>query len=253
MERLQKYLARCGVASRRKAEELIAQGHVKVNQQIVTEMGIKVSSKDNVMVDDVLVEALELKYFVMNKPRYVISAVDDDKNRKTVISILPESFKKYHLFPVGRLDYDTKGVLLLTNDGTFMNQLVGPQSLLEKEYLVRVTGIISKETIKKLSNGVEIDGRMTRKCKVYVESYDNTNLSSLVGVVLQEGKYHQIKKMFAAVGHNVKRLTRIRFGNIYIDQLQEGDIRELSIHEIKQLLVLSNTEQDYSEKKVRTY
>lgn len=239
MERLQKYIARCGVASRRKAEELIKAGRVKVNGVVVQEMGVKVSSKDLVTVDDLPITVASKKYLVMNKPRYIITSTDDEKGRDTVISILPHEYKDYRLFPVGRLDYDTKGVLLLTNDGELMNILVGPQSKLEKEYLVRIKGIITKKDLQKLSKGVDIDGYITRQCKTYLVSTDRKNNSSLVGIILQEGKYHQIKRMFAALGYEVKRLTRIRFGNITLENLREGSVRELKIHEVKTLRVLA--------------
>lgn len=251
MERLQKYLARCGVASRRRSEELIKEGHVTVNGELITEMGYKVTNKDTIAVDGEVVEVLEKIYLVLNKPRYIISSVNDDKKRKTVISILPKQYEKFYLFPVGRLDYDTKGVLLLTNDGEFMNTLVGPQSLLEKEYLVRIDGIISKEQIKQLENGVDIDGYITRKCKVFLDSVDRNNNSSLIRMILQEGKNHQIKRMIKAIGFEVKRLTRIRFGIITLEDLPEGGLRELKVHEIKTLLVDAKEEKDYSYKKTR--
>ncbi len=188
----------------------------------------------------------------MNKPRYLICSSKDEKDRETVISILPKNLQEYRLFPVGRLDYDTKGVLLLTNDGDFMNQLVGPKSLTEKEYLVRVEGIVKKEEIKKLIEGVEIEGGYkTRRCRAYIESIDTKNKSSLIGIVLQEGKKHQVKNMVAAIGHKAKRLTRIRFGCVSIEGLKEGDIRELTIHEVKTLLVDAVSEKDYTYKKVR--
>lgn len=253
MERLQKFLASCGVCSRRKAEELIRAGRVKVNGITITEMGYKVSGNDTVSVDDIDVDRNELKYYVMNKPRYIISSSNDEKNRKTVISILPKELEKYRLFPVGRLDYDTKGVLLLTNDGEFMNALVGPKSHTEKEYLVRVNGIITKPVLKAVENGVDIGGYVTRPCRCLLESVDKKNNSSLVRITLQEGKYHQVKKMFESVGFPVKRLTRVRFGVITIDGLAEGEIRELTIHEIKTLLVDANTEKDYSYKKARKF
>ena len=135
MERLQKYISRCGVTSRRKAEELITSGRVKVNGEVVTELGTKVTGNDIVMVDDEIITITDYVYLVMNKPRGVISTVSDELGRKTVISLLDEKYKDYHIYPVGRLDYDTKGVLLLTNNGEFMNTLVGPKSNLEKEYL----------------------------------------------------------------------------------------------------------------------
>lgn len=251
-ERLQKYMARSGVASRRHSEELIKEGKVSVNGVVITEMGYKVSKGDIVTVNGMEVTIEDKKYFVMNKPRYLICSSKDEKDRETVISILPKNLQEYRLFPVGRLDYDTKGVLLLTNDGDFMNQLVGPKSLTEKEYLVRVEGIVKKEEIKKLIEGVVIEGGYkTRRCRAYIESIDTKNKSSLIGIVLQEGKKHQVKNMVAAIGHKAKRLTRIRFGCVSIEGLKEGDIRELSIHEVKTLLVDAVTEKDYTYKKVR--
>lgn len=251
-ERLQKYMAKSGVASRRHSEELIKAGRVTVNGVVITEMGYKLSKGDTVAVDGMEITKEELKYYVINKPRYLICSANDEKDRKTVISILPESLKKYRLYPVGRLDYDTKGVLLLTNDGDFMNSLVGPRSLTEKEYLVRVEGIVTKEEVKKLSEGVIIDGNYkTRKCRTYIVSIDRVNKSSLIGIVLQEGRKHQVKNMVEAIGHKCKRLTRIRFGCVTIEGLKEGEVRELSIHEVKTLIVDSNTEKDYTIKKAR--
>ena len=240
MERLQKYIAMCGVCSRRKAEELITSGRVKVNGEVITELGTKVTGNDVVMVDDKVIEATEHVYLLMNKPRGVISSVSDDKNRKTVISILPPLYENYHLFPVGRLDYDTKGVLIITNDGEFMNTLVGPKSNLEKEYLARVEGIFTKSDLSNITKGVKIDNYVTRKCRGYIASVDSKNNSSSVGLIIKEGKNHQVKNMFESVGHPVKRLTRLRVGEITCEGLKEGEVRPLTIHEIKRLVVLSN-------------
>ena len=251
MERLQKIIAKCGVCSRRKAEELIASGKVEVNGVVVTEMGTKVSAKDVISVDGRVLEYVEKKYYCMNKPRYLISSVNDEHGRDTVISILPEQLKALRLYPVGRLDYDTKGVLLLTNDGDFMNTLVGPKSTLEKEYQVRVDGIFSKLMLKKLQNGVDIGGYVTRRCKAYIKEIDQVNKSTLVGIILQEGKYHQVKLMFEKLGFPVKRLTRIRFGCIDLEGLSEGDIRELTKNEVRLLINDSKTEKDYTPKRVR--
>lgn len=251
MDRLQKVIAQCGVCSRRKAEELIAQGKVEVNGKIVTEMGVKVSSKDIIVVEGQTLEFEEKRYYVMNKPRYLISSVNDEKGRETVVSILPNELKSLRLFPVGRLDYDTKGVLLLTNDGDFMNTLVGPKSTLEKEYLVRVEGIFPKFMLKKLQAGVDIGGYITRRCKAYIKEIDQVNKSTLVGIILQEGKYHQVKLMFESLGFPVKRLTRIRFGCIDLEGLSEGDIRELTKNEVRLLVKDSKTEKDYTPKRVR--
>lgn len=239
MERLQKIIAKSGLYSRRKAEELIASGAVKVNGEVVTTLGVKASYNDSITVNDQELTFNEKRYLVMNKPRYVISSVKDDKNRDTVISILPKELQGYGLYPVGRLDYDTKGVLLLTNDGDFMNNLVGPQSNLEKEYLVRLDGIISKDELRNMQKGVKIDDYITRKCKTYFVSSDKKNNSCLVGIILTEGKYHQVKNMFSAVGYEVKRLTRIKFGDVTTEGLKEGEVRNLTPHEIKRLIVLS--------------
>ncbi len=239
MERLQKIIAKGGVCSRRKAEELITSGHVKVNGVLVTELGFKASSSDAVTVDDQPVVSKELKYLVINKPRYVVSSVSDDHDRKTVISILPQYLQDLRLYPIGRLDYDTKGVLLLTNDGDFMNELVGPNSTLEKEYLARLDGIITRNELTRLQQGLKIEDYVTRRCKAYLSSVDHKNNSCLCGIILTEGKYHQVKKMFAEVGFPVKRMTRIRFGDITSEGLKEGEFRDLTPHEIKRLWAMS--------------
>ena len=256
-ERLQKYMARCGVASRRKSEELISSGRVSVNGEVITEMGYKISKGDEVKVDGKVIEAVsEKKYYLMNKPRSCLSTVSDPKGRKTVISILPEELKEYRLFPVGRLDYDTKGVLLLTNDGEFMNMLVGPKSNIEKEYLARVEGIVTKEELSILEKGVRIkddDNKyyLSRPCLCNIESIDKDNNSSLVRIIIQEGKYHQVKRMLEYINHDVKRLTRVRFGVVSIGEIKEGMVRELSIHEVKQLIADSKQTKKYEHLKMR--
>ncbi len=239
MERLQKYLARCGVASRRKAEEIISSGRVKVNGEVITEMGYKVSGNDTVEVDGEVLEIKDKIYLAMNKPRGIISSSNDEKGRKTVVSILPKEIQDYRVFPVGRLDYDTKGILLLTNDGEFMNTLVGPKSNLEKEYLVRVDGIASRDVTKKIAYGVDIGGYTTRRAFCEIVEVDNEHKSTLIRVIIREGKYHQIKRMFEAVGYPVKHLTRVRFGEITTEGLKEGEVRYLTPHEIKRLVAMS--------------
>jgi len=242
MERLNKKIAESGVCSRRKADELIASGVVKINGTVVTELGTQVSDKDEIEVNGRLIEKSEKKYLVMNKPRGVICTVKDDLGRKTVIDLLPENYGHYRLFPVGRLDYDTKGVLVLTNDGDFMNILIGPKSGLKKIYLARIEGVLLKETAERLEKGVIIDGAMTLPCLIDIESIDRKNNSTLVRITLTEGKYHQIKLMFELAGHKVKRLTRVAFGNLTASEIAEGSIRELSVHEVKTLRELSRAD-----------
>jgi 23S rRNA pseudouridine2605 synthase len=239
MERLQKRIANSGLCSRRKAEEYIKEGRVKVNGEVITEMGVKVSPSDTILVDDNPLPVLIKTYLVMNKPVGVLSSTTDDRGRKTVISILPQEYQGLGLYPVGRLDYDTKGVLLITNDGDFMNTLIGPKSNLKKEYLARIDGIITKEEVKNLAQGVYIDAKKTRKCDAKIIDIDKKNKSSLVSITLVEGNYHQVKNMFLALGYNVKKLTRVKFGEVEIGNLSPGEIRELKPHEIKRLVVLS--------------
>ena len=251
--RLQKYLASCGVASRRKAEELIANGQVSVNNEVITEMGYTVGAKDVIKVNGKLITKELKKYYVINKPRNIISAVTDDLNRTTVIDILPNEIKQERLFPVGRLDYDTKGILLITNDGDFMNALVGPRSGIEKEYLVRINGIVTKKELTVFEKGITIKGKKLLPALAEIESVDRKNNSSLIRIILTEGKYHQIKEMFAAINHPVKRLTRVRFGCIEINGLKEGQIRELSPHEIKALIGLAKKDKILKKDKVENY
>lgn len=239
MERLNKKIADAGICSRRKADDLISSGKVIVNGVVVTTLGTLISDKDEIIVDGTLIEKVEKKYLVMNKPRGVICSVSDELKRKTVIDLLPTHYKEYRLYPVGRLDYDTKGVLILTNDGPFMNMLVGPSSGLQKVYLARIDGIILKETMTRIEQGILIEGKMSLPSLLDIVSIDRKNNSTLVQVTLTEGKYHQVKQMFELVGHKVKHLTRIRFGNITVDNVAEGMVRELTVHEVKTLRELS--------------
>lgn len=253
MERIQKRIAASGVASRRKAEDLIREGRVKVNGHVVESLGMKVGPKDEVTVDDVVISKLSNLYLVLNKPRGYLSTVSDDLGRKTILDLVPDEFKSFHVFPVGRLDYDTKGVILLTNDGEFMNKMVGPKSGIQKEYLVRVKGIITSDAINRLQNGVMINGKMTLPSIVNIESIDQVNSSSLVDLTITQGMNHQVKEMFKSVGLEVKKLTRIRFGSINIDNMSEGEIRRLTFHEVKTLIELSKNSKILSVKKKSSF
>ena len=253
MERLQKRIAHSGVTSRRKAEELIKAGRVKVNGQVITEMGYLVGPKDTVEVDSVQLETEEKRYYCLNKPRGVISSVSDDRGRKTIIDILPPELKQYRLYPVGRLDYDTKGIILITNDGDFTNLMIGPNSGIQKEYLVRVKGIINDMVLAKLEKGLKTNIAEYLPALCEIESIDKRNQSSLVRIILTEGQNHQVKEMFEAIGYPVKRLTRVRFGNITIENLPEGAVRSLSIHEVKQLRVLATEEKILKREPIHKY
>ena len=237
MERLQKYLASCGVASRRKAEELITNGCVSVNDVIIKELGTQVSNNDIVKVNGVVVTKEEHVYFVLNKPTGYITSVKDELNRPTILDLFEEEDKKYRIFPVGRLDFDTAGVLLVTNDGEFSNKLTKANYEVEKEYVARVEGLVTKLEILKLSKGVTLKtGYTTKPCKAKVVSSDKRNNSSLLNIIIHEGKNHQVRLMCDAIGHPVKKLTRVRVGNITLDDIPRGCYRRLKIHEVKEIM-----------------
>ena len=236
MDRLQKVIAHSGVASRREAEELIRQGVVSVNGKVITEMGYLVSSSDTITVNGEVIGKVDTYYYLaLNKPSGYICSTADEKRRKTIMELLPAKYQNIRLYPVGRLDYDTKGVILITNDGTFMNEMVGPQSGVEKEYLARIEGLVTNEDLYIFYQGITIDGVKYLPARFKIESVDQKHSSSLVRLLITEGRNHQVKKMFEAIGHPVKKLTRVRFGCITLDGLNVGDVRPLTIHEIKLL------------------
>ncbi len=236
MERLQKVIAAAGYASRRQAEELIAAGHVAVNGVPVTVLGTQVEPTDQVAIDGVVLTREEKVYYLLNKPAGVVSTTDDDKKRQTVVDLI---HAQERIFPIGRLDFDTTGVLLLTNDGDFNNALIHPRFHVEKEYRVKIAGLIRKETSATLCRGIELDGVKTAPAKIRDVRYDEDKTSTHLTIVIHEGKYHQIKRMFEAVGHPVLKLRRERFGTVTCEGLKPGGWRKLKPHEIKQLWNLS--------------
>lgn len=235
-ERLQKVIAHAGIASRRKAETLITSGHVKVNGEVVTELGTKVTSADEVKVDEVPISKETLVYYLLYKPRGVITAVTDDKHRKTVVDILKEVPER--IYPVGRLDYDTSGLLLLTNDGDLDNKLTHPKYEVEKTYVAKVKGIVTNDDLKQLRTGVVIDYRKTAKAK---NKLIRTNKeSSIVSLTIHEGRNHQVKNMFEKIGHPVEKLSRETYGFLDLHGLQAGEYRRLKPHEVEELKELSD-------------
>jgi len=236
MERLQKVIAKSNIASRRKAEEMIVEGRVKVNGVVVTELGTKVSEEDVVLVDDKLIKDAKKMYVLLNKPTGYISTTSDDKNRRIVLDLLGEEYKDKRLYPVGRLDYDTAGLLLLTNDGELTKILTRPEFDVEKEYNVRVSGIIVRKKLNQFRKGVIIDKNYLAIPKeVNIIELDKKNQSTLLRIVISEGKNRQIRKMFEAIGHPVKTLTRIRYDFLTPEGIKRGGYRELTVHEIKKL------------------
>lgn len=238
-ERLQKVMANAGVASRRASEKLIQEGRVMVNGIVVTELGTKVESDDSISVDGKLLKKDEKKvYYLLYKPRGVISAAKDNKGREVVTDYLKDVPER--LYPVGRLDYDTSGLLILTNDGDFANQMMHPRYKVDKTYVAKVEGLITPDSIKKLRNGVVIDGKPTSRARAKILSRDAKKNTSIVSLTIHEGRYHQVKKMFDAVGHKVQKLSRITYGTLTLDGLTSGEYRELSHNEVRELLKLIN-------------
>ena len=230
MERLQKVIAQSGVTSRRKAEELIKEGKVKVNGVVVTELGTKVSSKDEIAVNDRIIEKEAKEYYLLNKPRGVVTTTSDDKNRKTVLDYINTEAR---IYPVGRLDYDTTGALLLTNDGEFANILMHPNNQVDKVYLAKLNGIIKGEQINQLKNGVMLDDVLVKATRVKLKKVDPDKNTSMVEITIHEGKNHQVKRMFEAVGFLVDKLTRERIGVFQIKDLKSGEYRKLTPKEIQ--------------------
>ncbi len=232
MERLQKVISNSGYCSRRKAEELIKNGKVRVNDVIVTEMGHKVSGNDKILIDGKMLSYDEKEYYLLYKPRGIITSTKDEKNRKTVVDLIKTDKR---IYPVGRLDYDTSGIIILTNDGKLTNLLIHPRNEIDKVYIAKIKGILTKEEIFKLTNGVIIDGVKTSKSKVKLKKIDKKNLTSIVEITIHEGRNHQVKKMFEAVNHEVVKLKREKFDFLDLTGLKSGEYRKLNTKEVKKL------------------
>ncbi len=233
--KLEKWLSNSGIASRRKSKQLILDGLVKVNDKVVLEPSFLVSSKDRITYNNQDVVQEELVYYLMNKPRNVVSTTNDEKGRKTVIDLFLEEHKKERLYPVGRLDYNTAGALIITNDGDLSYILTRPEYEVPKTYLVRVKGFVSRKTIQTLARGVVLEDYKTKPARVKLIEVDSKKQTSLVEITLTEGKNHQVKNMFKQVGHDVTSLTRTHFDFLSIEGLSRGHYRKLKIHEVKRL------------------
>lgn len=232
MERLQKYLSSCGIASRRKSEELILAGKVKVNGKVVRELGTKVSEKDEVEVENMEVYRKEKEYYLLYKPEKTICSVSDEKGRTTIVDLIETDEK---IFPVGRLDYDTTGLILLTNDGELTNKLTHPKGFVEKTYIAKVSGIVTGKEIHELEEGIELEGVKTKKARAKLKKIDKKNNKSYVELTITEGRNHQVKNMFAALGHKVLKLKRISYAFFNLEGMKIGEYRRLTTKEVKQL------------------
>ncbi|AND84794.1 pseudouridine synthase [Clostridium tyrobutyricum] len=230
IERLQKYMAHCGVASRRKCEYIILQGRVRVNGQVIDKLGFKVDTEnDLVMLDNNNIVPEQKKvYIALNKPEGYVSTVRDEKNRKTILDLVKVDER---IYPIGRLDYDTSGLILLTNDGDIYNKIIHPKSEKNKVYIAEVSGVISNEDINKFENGLNIGNYITSKASLKILRLNNN--SSVVNIIIHEGKNRQIRKMCKIIGHQVITLKRIKIGKIELGNLKKGEWRYLTDTEIK--------------------
>lgn len=230
--RINKYIAQAGFCSRRKADELVANGNVKVNGLTLKEAGYDVVEGDVVEVNGRVIEPEQQKvYILLNKPIGYVTTVSDDKDRLTVMDLVQDVDAR--LFPVGRLDYNTSGLLILTNDGDFAYRLTHPKHEMTKTYRARVAGVLSNEKCARLRNGVDIGGFITSKARVNIVK--GTQRSTIVDITIHEGKNRQVRKMFKAVGNSVQELERIAIGDVKLGRLALGHYRKLTKEEVEYL------------------
>jgi pseudouridine synthase len=237
--RLQKILSHAGVSSRRVAEELIRQGRIEVNGQVAGELG----TRANPAVDDIRVDGRRLKlggdrkYYLMYKPRGVVSTRSDPQQRTTVIEVLARAGVKGYFYPVGRLDYDSEGLIIMTNDGELAEKVTHPKHELERAYEVRVSGLPDARDLARLARGIVIEGRRTLPAHVRViRTYpDKSEPQALIEIVIREGRNRQVRRMFEGTGHPVMELRRTRIGSITDRRIKPGQVRELTPDEVKAL------------------
>ena len=231
--RINKFIASCGVASRRKAEEYILDGLVKVNGNVVTNLATDIDEKKDVVTlnEQKISINEENVYYILNKPKGYVTTLSDDKNRKSITDLISQVDRR--IFPVGRLDYDSEGLLLLTNDGELTYKLTHPKFGIQKKYIVKIEGPIKESELAVLRAGVVIDGIRYAKCKVELQSYEN-NISR-ISVILTEGKNREIRRMFDAINHEVIFLKRVEFAGIKLGGLKRGEMRPLKPYEVEYL------------------
>lgn len=232
MIRLQKAIADLGYCSRREAEKLILENRVRVNGIVINELGSKVSESDSIMVDSKKLKRKRKEYYMLFKPRSIISSTNDEHDRTTVIDLIDTNER---IYPIGRLDYDTTGLILLTNDGDFANLMMHPSSKIKKTYIAYIDGLIDANQVRELEKGVMFDDKITSKAKVKILEKDMKNANSKVQITIAEGRNHQVKKMFQAVGLNVRKLHRSTSGCVNLSGLVAGEYRKLTQQEVKDL------------------
>lgn len=235
--RLHRYIAQSGLTSRRKAEELIAQGRVQVNGQVVKTMGVQVTDADEVRVDGDRISVREQVYLVLNKPKGVVTTTSDERGRQTVLDLIPEQYR--HLNPVGRLDKDTEGLLILTNDGELAARLTHARYGVEKEYVAVLEGVVPDEVMERFKKGVFVEGQRLKMAKVWIEKTDTKRMLTTLGIILHEGRKRQIREMSNAVGHPIRSLRRVRVGNLFVKGMAPGECKLIPQKDVKKLRSMS--------------
>lgn len=230
-ERLQKYMARCGIASRRKCETLITEGKVKVNNSYVTELGVKVTPGIDIVEYNakVILPEENKVYLMLNKPEGYITSLSDEKGRKTILDLVNVNER---VFPIGRLDYDSSGLLLMTNDGDIYNKIIHPRVKIQKKYIAVIKGRFTENEMNSFRNGVDIGGYVTANSEIKEISFSSDSNTSVVEISIHEGKNRQIRKMCSAFNHDVLSLKRISVGDIKLGYLKKGEYRELTKTEL---------------------
>lgn len=231
-ERLQKRIAESGYTSRRNAEILIQEGKVLVNGEVVTKLGTKVTEKDEIIVDGEFLETQKFEYYLLNKPRGIISSSSDEKGRKTVVDLIETQSRVY---PVGRLDYDTTGLILLTNDGELTNLLTHPKSKVPKTYLAKINKVLTMEEYHKIKEGIVIDGRKVKVKSVKIKKKYPKNNTSFVEITIIEGRNHIVKRIFESLGIDVIKLTRTNYAFLDLGTLRSYEYRTLTKDEVARL------------------
>ncbi|TCL40056.1 23S rRNA pseudouridine2605 synthase [Anaerospora hongkongensis] len=233
-ERLQKVISQAGIASRRESEELIKAGRVKVNGVVVTELGTKVEpTRDKVAVDNKPIRTEKSVYILLNKPRGIVTTLHDPEGRKTVASLLPDISER--IYPVGRLDYNTEGLLLMTNDGELTHALTHPSHEIDKTYRAKVLGRPPEEKLDRLRAGIKLEDGLTAPAKVNAVEYDREKDLTTVEIVITEGRNRQVRRMFEAIGHPVRQLKRVKFAFLTLVGVRRGAYRHLEADEVETL------------------
>jgi len=235
MERLSKVIAQAGFASRRKAENLITEGKVKVNDEIINVLGYKVSPKDIITVEGKPLVKEPLVYYLLNKPTGYLSTTADIHKRRNILDLILKEDQNVRLFPIHKLEYDTSGLLLVTNDGDLTKKLTNQSESIQKEYVIRTKGIMIRERIREIKRGVKVENKIIKPVDIAIVELDKAHQSTLVKMIITNESAKELKAMFKQLGHEVKNMTRIRFDSLTLEGVNRGSYRKLKAHEVKYL------------------